>query len=190
MKLSKLLIINALMLLIASCSRDTDQREYEIMPDMARSYALKPQEADPNNPNISSMRVPPKGTVPRGFQPYPYEQSEGELAGAELFNPIPATKEVIETGKKYYNINCVPCHGTYGAGDGNVVTKAKLNPRMPAPPALYSDKLKNYPDGRIYHIIMTGQGANMPSYANRMDVNTRWAVVNYVRVLQDAARME
>lgn len=190
MKLSKLLIISGLVLLVTSCGRDSEQREYEIMNDMSKSYALKAQEADPMNPNVSVMKVPPKGTIPRGFQPYPYAQSEGELAGKELINPLPSTKEVLETGKKYFDINCVPCHGTYGAGDGTVVTKATLNPRMPKPPALFSDKLKDYRDGRLYHIIVTGQGLNMPSYANRMDVNTRWAVVNYVRVLQDAARME
>ena len=190
MKLSKLLTISGLVLLMISCEREADQREYEIMNDMSKSYALKAQEADPVNPNVSSMKHPPKGTVARGFQPYPYQQSEGELAGEELINPVPPTKEVLKTGKKYYDINCVPCHGTYGAGDGTVITKAELNPRMPAPPALFSDKLKNYKDGRLYHIIVTGQGVNMPPYANRMSVNTRWAVVNYVRVLQDASRME
>ncbi len=187
MRLLKLKIFKLLItaLLFISCSKDHNTREYEIMADMAHSYAVKAQEESAVDSGQTSMRVPPVGTIPRGFQPY--MQATPEEAGQNLLNPLSSSTEVLQTGKRYYDINCQPCHGKLGAGDGNVITKASFNQRMPAPPVLYSKKLMDYPDGQLFHIITKGQG-NMPAYANRVDVNTRWAIVNYVRVLQEAAK--
>ena len=187
MRLLKLKTINLILitLLFVACSKDHDTREYEIMSDMAHIVCNKAQEEDPNKIGETSMRLPPKGTIPRGFQPYLY--TDPVEAGKNLINPLSNTAEVLKTGERYYNINCTPCHGKFGAGDGSVITKASFNQRMPAPPALYSKKMMDFPDGQLFHIITKGQG-NMPAYANRVDVNTRWAIVNYVRVLQDAAK--
>ena len=155
------------------------------MPDMTRSYAIEAQEESPVDSGMSSMRLPPKGTIARGQQPYLF--TSAEEAGKELRNPLDKSSEVLATGKRYFNINCTPCHGEYGAGDGRVITEATFLERMPKPPVLFSQKLMNYPDGQLFHIITKGQG-NMPAYANRIDVNTRWAIVNYLRVLQKAAK--
>lgn len=187
MRSLKLKTINLILisLLFMACSKDHNTREYEIMADMAHSYAVKPQEESKVKAGETSMRIPPKGTIARGHQPYFYQTPEE--AGAALVNPLPSTEEVLTTGKRYYDINCTPCHGEFGAGDGSVIKKASFKERMPEPPVLYSKKLMDYPDGQLFHIISKGQG-NMPAYANRIDVNTRWAIVNYVRVLQDAAK--
>ena len=173
------------MLYLLSCSREKTSREYEIMPDMTRSYAIEAQEESKTEAGKSSMRLPVKGTVARGQQPYLY--TSAVEAGKNLLNPLTMTESVLKTGKKYFNINCEPCHGKLGAGDGNVITKATFNERMPKPPVLYSQKLMDYPDGQLFHIITKGQG-NMPAYGNRIDVNTRWTIVNYLRVLQEAAK--
>lgn len=37
----------------------------------------------------------------------------------------------------------------------------------------------------IYHIITNGQNV-MPSYASQISRDERWAIVNYIRVLQRA----
>jgi mono/diheme cytochrome c family protein len=52
---------------------------------------------------------------------------------------------------------------------------------------LYSDKVVNWTDGRIYHTMTMGQGL-MPSYASQVLPEQRWAIVHYVRALQKAAR--
>lgn len=189
MKLSKLTTINLVIAaaVLSSCNRDTEARELEYMPDMYRSYAIKAQEESPTDSGKTAMLLPPKGTIPRGHQPYLFAVADGEKAGNELINPLPMSAEILMTGKKYYDINCTPCHGKAGAGDGNVITKAQYNPRMPKPPVLYSQKLVDYKDGQLFHIISVGQG-NMPAYANRIDVNTRWAIVNYVRTIQNTAK--
>ena len=71
------------------------------------------------------------------------------------------------------------CHGSEGLGDGSIV------PKYPRPPSLQSEKILNYKDGQIFHVITVGQNL-MPSYASQIDAVDRWAVINYVRVLQKA----
>jgi mono/diheme cytochrome c family protein len=194
MKLSKLSTRFNLILVIifvSSCSRSADQREYEVMADMSKSYAQKAQEelvdVKGQKTGKSVMRQPVEGTIPRGFEPYMYKT---DLEAKDLMNPLPATEEVLSTGKRYYLINCLPCHGTYGAGDGAVITKAQRNQRMPKPPELYSDNLtNNWTDGQLYHLISKGRN-NMPAYSDRIDANTRWAIVHYVRALQKARTNE
>jgi mono/diheme cytochrome c family protein len=75
---------------------------------------------------------------------------------------------------------CVVCHGPKGDGQGYIV------PKFPMPPSLYSPKVTNWPDGRIYHVITHGQNL-MPSYASQILPEDRWAVIHYVRALERAA---
>jgi mono/diheme cytochrome c family protein len=87
---------------------------------------------------------------------------------------------VLEAGRKYYNTFCVVCHGVVGDGKGYIV------PKFTQPPSLLSDKVRNWPDGRIYHIATVGQGL-MPSYKQQIPSEQRWAIIHYLRALQRAA---
>ena len=124
------------------------------------------------------MRPPVEGTVARGFLPYPFKGKPDE-AGKNLVNPFFATKEVIERGKARYLTYCSPCHGNFARGD------SRLRGQFPNPPTLHSDKVRNWPDGNIYHVITEGQNV-MPSYASQISRDDRWATVHYLRVLQRA----
>lgn len=124
------------------------------------------------------------GSVPRGVDPYPFPGNDDEtakLAGEWLVNPVPRTLANLERGRRVFDIYCIVCHGKLGLGDGSVVGPN----RFPAPPSLHTDAVKNYPDGQVFHLITRGKG-KMPSYASRIRPEDRWAVVNYVRVLQRA----
>ncbi len=123
-----------------------------------------------------SMRMPVDGTVPRGFIPYEYTGMPDSVAKL-LSNPLPLTKEVIEKGKKEYNIYCSPCHGYYGQGD------SRLRGQFPNPPTLHSEKVMKWPDANIYNVITNGQNV-MPGYAKSVSRDDRWAIINYIRVLQ------
>ncbi|HMU82995.1 MAG TPA: cytochrome c [Leptospiraceae bacterium] len=125
----------------------------------------------------SSMRVPPEGTVPRGYEPYPYEQAEIDLAGANLKNPLPLTQTVLERGKDRFETYCAVCHGMGGQGDGTVI------PRMIQPPNLITGQSAGWQDGKIFHMITMGRG-NMLPYAAPIRPADRWAIVHYVRLLQ------
>lgn len=105
--------------------------------------------------------------------------------------PIPVTMELIHLGQQKYTINCLPCHGGSGMGDGMVGL------RWNAPLPKYTDEpympggLKSA-DGYIFHTIRHGVAnpgkpyLKMPSYARKLTVQETWAIVAYVRTLQAA----
>jgi len=161
------------LLLVSGCWRQKSKPMLEYMPDMAHSPAVKAQERP--------MFLPAAGTVPRDWETYPYAPGDTLKAAAELVNPLPMTLDVLEAGRKSYNTFCVVCHGARGDGHGYIV------PKFPQPPSLLTDRVRNWPDGRIFHVTSRGQ-QTMPSYAFQLDPAQRWAVVNYVRVLERAAR--
>lgn len=172
-------LLSALALLALSGCKTKSYPILEYMPDMYRQASVRAQEQDPQAPNGVGMREPVKGTVPRGYEPYTLGFADSLEANA-LVNPLPATTEVLESGRKYYNTYCIVCHGARGDGLGFIV------PKFTMPPPLFSDKLMAWPDGRIFHTITVGQGL-MSSYASQIPPEQRWAIVHYVRALQRAA---
>jgi mono/diheme cytochrome c family protein len=123
------------------------------------------------------MRLPVEGTVARGFIPYPF-MGQTDLDEV-LSNPFLPTKENLDLGEKKYLTFCSPCHGNFGDGD------SRLNEQFPNPPSLHSDRARGFSDGWIYHVITNGQNI-MSSYAPQITRMERWAIVNYIRVLQRA----
>ena len=76
----------------------------------------------------------------------------------------------------YENV-CIVCHGARGAGDGN------LTLLFPKPPSLMTQRVRDWPDGEIFHRPMRGQGS-MPSHARQVDARDVWSVVHYIRQMQ------
>lgn len=181
----KRLLLGLLLLLspvvtLVGCNGGKNMTNIELMQDMMDQTSIKSQDWDPNKGDKVQMRMPPEGTVPRGFTPYKYA-TDPEGAEKNLANPYAGdmSADMMERGKKHFTIYCAVCHGPSGTGDGPVRDKMPVKP-----PSLLSDKVRNYKDGRIFHIMTAGQGV-MLSYASQItDPNNRWAVVNYVRHLQ------
>ncbi len=124
------------------------------------------------------MREPVKGTVARGYIPYAFE---GVVDTNEFYsNPLLPTKEVLELGQKKFLTFCSPCHGDYA--DGN----SRLNGQFPPGPTIHSARVIGFSDGKLYNIITNGQNGIMPSYAYQISREERWAIINYIRVLQRA----
>lgn len=123
-----------------------------------------------------AMLTPVSGTVSRDNLPYLYKGQPDEAAVA-MVNPLLPTKENLKLGEAKFNTYCSPCHGYFGEGD------SRLRGQFPNPPSLHSDKVRNWSDGRIYHVIMEGQNV-MPSYASLMTREERWASILYLRALQ------
>ena len=145
---------------------------------MMNQAKLKPQKPSALFADGIGMRTPVPGTVARGFLPYAYA-GQPDSAGKYLANPLPASEAVVERGHQKFLTFCSPCHGNFGRGDG------RLAGQFPNPPTLHSDKVRQWPDGNIYHVITEGQNV-MPSYASQISRDDRWAIVHYVRVLQRA----
>jgi mono/diheme cytochrome c family protein len=165
--------------MLAGCSGSHNQTTIELIQDMMDQRSLKSQDYDDVR-NQAEAQPPPEGTVPRGFTPYKYA-TDPLAAEANLVNPLAGdnTEKTLERGKNRFETFCSPCHGMQGHGDGTVAQYMSLKP-----PPLISDKVKNFKDGRIFHIITAGQGV-MSSYATQVfKEEDRWAIVKYVRVLQ------
>jgi mono/diheme cytochrome c family protein len=144
---------------------------------MVQQARVDPQEKSEYFSDNFGMRTPVRGSVARGFIPYPYM---GNPEPAEvLVNPLAATNEVLNLGKRKYDTFCSPCHGDFGDGD------SRLRGQFPNPPTLHSDRSRQMSDGMLYHIMTNGQNI-MPSYAPQVTREERWAIVHYTRVLQRA----
>jgi mono/diheme cytochrome c family protein len=129
-------------------------------------------------------RPPVEGTIPRSYQRYAFDAWKNTLEDAKkvgplIVNPLAPTMEHLERGREIYNVYCIACHGTRGEGDGPITGPD----RFPAPPTLQSKDAIGFPDGTIYHIITKGT-EKMPSYADKVNPEERWMVVEYVRALQ------
>ncbi len=161
---------------LAGCNAKKNQTNIELIQNMMDQISIKSQDGDP--------LTPPDGTRPQGFEVYRFK---GDPLGAEasLQNPLAGKVEVeiLQLGRKNYEIYCSVCHGSTGSGDGPVAEKMGVRP-----PSLLTDKIRAFKDGRIYHIIVDGQGV-MGSYAAQItDPRARWALVNYIRSLDKKAR--
>ena len=144
---------------------------------MMNQDKLTPQHSSELFTDGFGMRTPVEGTVARGFIPYPYI---GQTNPTEvLSNPTLPTKENLVLGKEKFLTFCSPCHGNFAEGD------SRLRGQFPNPPTLHSNRAREFSDGMIYHIMTNGQNV-MPSYASQISREERWAIVNYIRVLQRA----
>ena len=153
---------------------------FPVLPPMVHMEdqpKLNPQKASAFFKDGHGMQLPVDGTVARGYLPYLIATQE-EAAG--LVNPLPRTQPVLQEGRTVYNQHCAVCHGLLGTGTPSLTSAYGAKPAN-----LQAQTIRDYPDGKIYHVIMKGKNA-MPSYAADLTEEERWAVVHYVRVLQRA----
>ncbi len=91
----------------------------------------------------------------------------------------------IAEGKALFAEHCAVCHGRRAAGDGPAA--ATLQRR---PPDLRAHHVALHTAGDIFWWISHGRPP-MPAFADRLDADARWHLVNYLRALAaaDAARL-
>lgn len=145
------------------------------MVHMLNQPRLDPQRADAFFKDDFGMRMPVPETVPRGQLPYVIRNQD---SAAALLNPLPRTAFVLNHGRQVFNNYCSVCHGLLGNGVPFLTAAYGAKPAN-----LVANKIIEYPDGKIYHVIMTGKNA-MPSYSADLSEDERWSAVHYVRVLQ------
>jgi hypothetical protein len=96
----------------------------------------------------------------------------------EEVSPAEFRLALLERGHERFDIYCSVCHSRLGDGNGMIVQRG-----FRKPPSFHIDRLRNAPDGHFFDIVTRGIGA-MPSYASRIVVVDRWAIVAYIRALQ------
>jgi len=147
------------------------------MVHMLDQPRLDPQRADSFFKDGFGMRMPVPDTVSHDSMPYLIRNQD--YAG-DLVNPLPRSEDVLNRGRQAFNNYCAACHGLLGDGTPSLTAAYGAKPAN-----LVSLKVINLPDGKIYHVIMTGKNA-MPAYSADLSENERWAAIHYVRVLQRA----
>jgi mono/diheme cytochrome c family protein len=94
--------------------------------------------------------------------------------------PFPITEAVMKHGQERFNIYCAVCHDRVGTGHGRIVQRGYIHP-----PSFHTDRLRKAPVGHFFQVITRGFGA-MPDYAQQISPSDRWAIVAYVRALQES----
>lgn len=116
--------------------------------------------------------------------------------------PVPVTAELLKRGQERYNIYCVVCHGYNGTANGtvaplwtgravaNLLDPKYSNPREPD---------QKGSDGFLFHTARhgvpnpadtTGLNPKMPGYAHALTERDTWAIVAYIRALQESVPLD
>lgn len=186
MKLNKIsiaILVSISIAIFASCSAGGNNPGMEYAPNMYHSFAYEPLTQEANKPNTinangMNMRLPAENTIARGqldFATYNLVKSaEGYEAASSLTNPASATIYNLAEGKRLFNINCTPCHGEDGQGNGTIVADGKF-PKVPA----YADRLPTINDGKAFYSIKYGRNL-MGAYGTVLSPSQIWQVIHYI----------
>lgn len=123
-------------------------------------------------PDKATIRPPVPGSVAR------------DAPGEPMAQPAVITEALIGRGRDRYDIFCSPCHGQSGDGRGMIVERG-----FPQPPPLGTARLVRAKARELYDVIAQGHGV-MYGYADRVSPADRWAVVSYIRALQQSQNAE
>ena len=161
-------LILALAVGVAACRQD--------MHDAPRYEAYEASESFPDG---RASRIPPAGTVARGWLREDEALYTGKMNG-QLVDAIPfaVSHADLKRGQERFNIFCTPCHGRLGDGQGMVVQRGL---RQAA--SYHQDRLRQERIGYFFDVITNGFGA-MQGYAEQVPVRDRWLIAAYVRTLQ------
>jgi hypothetical protein len=173
-----------LVMLIAGKRGDISRRPpIELFADMNRQPKLRPQVPNAFFADGKSSRLPVAGVVAREDKFYEETPtSTGRVTGTTNFVetiPIPITARLMERGQQRFQINCSPCHGAQG--DGNGITK-RIG-AMAVVANLHDKRIVEMADGEIFNTITYGKNLMGPYGAN-VTVEDRWAIIVYLRALQ------
>ena len=177
-RILKHISVIVLIMSITSCF-DPSKPNYQYFPNMYESVGYKTYQESDAFPNGIQAQLPVEGSVPRGWQPYEYEDSnEGyESAKLNLKSPLVNNEENLKNGKKMYDIYCSVCHGSKGDGQGILMEREKFL-GIPS----YADR--DITEGSIYHVLMHGINL-MGSHAGQVDDEERWQIAQYVLKLRE-----
>lgn len=172
------------MVLISCRGQQSEQPPVHLNQNMDDQNRFEHQEQNDFFADNRSMRQPVDGTISRGNLREDEALYQGINEDSSFVDDIPVevSKSFLYRGQDRYEVFCSMCHGLAGDGEGIIMTGGYGY--VPAP-SLHIDRLRNVNDGYIYSAIANGI-RNMPSYAHQIPVEDRWAIVAYVRALQQS----
>lgn len=164
-------------LITISCF-DSSKPNYQFFPNMYESVGYGTYDESEAFNNGIEAQLPVEGTIPRGWMPYEFEDTnEGcDLAKNTLFSPLEKNEENLAKGKELYGVYCAVCHGAKGDGQGILMKREKFL-GIPS----YADR--DITEGSTYHVLMYGKNL-MGSHASQVDSKERWQISQYVLSLR------
>lgn len=177
-------VLLASMILVSCRGQISEKPPIHPQQNMDFQNRFEAQEENPFFEDGRAMRAPVEGTVARGQLREDHEFYEGVDENGDFVEEIPVdlTEELLFRGKNRYDIYCAVCHG--GTGDGQGIIMAGGYGYVPAP-SYHMDRILEMPDGELYSAIYNGV-RTMPSYATQIKAEDRWAIVAYIRALQQS----
>ncbi len=177
----------------------------EVFSDMDHQAKLKAQKPSDFFADGDGSRRPIEGTVPLGYEiggsaadgtvtkdgfgtgdhSYYNTGMIGDAFGTGMPAELGLTADNVDAflrrGHERYDIYCAPCHSESGNGQGVVAKRGFLITAN-----LHGEQFNadNYADGQIFSAITNGKNL-MKHYSDKLNVHDRWAVVAYVRALQE-----
>jgi cytochrome c oxidase cbb3-type subunit 3 len=103
--------------------------------------------------------------------------AQGNAGAAQIKNPVAATPDSVDEGKRIYQRFCASCHGANAEGGAG-------NDLIPAAPDLTDREWKHgATDGEIFDVIKNGvpPDLNMIGFGDQLKDTDIWNVVNYLR---------
>ena len=108
------------------------------------------------------------------------------IRGKGAKNPLPSTKQNIESGRDAFSHYCVACQGLDGQNTG-VPFGDRLSPPVPL---LNSTEVQSYTDGQLKWIIDNGiSPSGMPGSTGILTDSEIWSIVVYIRHLPPAGSL-
>ena len=84
----------------------------------------------------------------------------------------------MRRGRDLFVTHCAVCHGAGGRGDGPAAAGL-----LQRPADLTASHTADHTPGDIFWWVTHGLGLAMPAFGERLSVEERWDLVNFVRTL-------
>jgi mono/diheme cytochrome c family protein len=132
---------------------------------------------------ISCRATPPGPTETRLVH---WAEHRWTVSGRSSRNPLPATAQNIDAGKRAFGYYCVVCHGRDGQNTG-VPFATNMAPPVPS---LASADVQSYSDGQLKSIMENGMSpSGMPGSKGILSDEELWQIVVYIRHLPPAGSL-
>ena len=181
----------------------------EIFPDMDRQDRVNAQSKSDFFADGVGAREPVAGVLPMGFSipenpvqdgdpildgfslPGSYFNSGrvGEHYGDGMPDGLIVDEALLSRGQERFGIYCAICHGASGDGEGTLANFGNMRPvaNLHMPQFADPSDPQYRPDGEMFEIITMGR-ARMGAYGGAIPAADRWAIIAYVRALQNATK--
>jgi putative copper export protein/mono/diheme cytochrome c family protein len=99
-------------------------------------------------------------------------------------SPTGYSAQSIARGQDLFLENCAACHGPQGRGDGPAAQSLTTKPAD-----LTAEHIYGHPDGDMFWWITHGKSGVMPAFADVLDENARWNLIDFIHANADALRL-